>query len=49
MSTRGLYGFRKDGIDKCTYNHSDSYPEQLGRRILTFCKNNTAENLLGFF
>ena len=49
MSTRGLYGFRKDGIDKCTYNHSDSYPEQLGRRILTFCKNNTAENLSDFF
>mgnify|MGYP004464857035 FL=1 len=49
MSTRGLYGFRKDGIDKCTYNHSDSYPEQLGRRILTFCKNNTTESLSDFF
>ena len=31
MGTRGLYGFRKDGIDKATYNHFDSYPDYLGR------------------
>jgi hypothetical protein len=30
MGTRGAYGFRIDGIDKLTYNHSDSYPDGLG-------------------
>ena len=30
MSTRGLYGFRKNGQDKLIYNHWDSYPEGLG-------------------
>ena len=49
MSTRGLYGIRKDGVDKCTYNHSDSYPSWLGRRVLEFCANNTIENLEKFF
>lgn len=32
--SRGLYGFRKNGIDKLTYNHSDSYPEGLGAAML---------------
>lgn len=38
MSTRGVYGFRKNGIDKLTYNHGDSYPEWLGKNMLNFCK-----------
>lgn len=33
MSTRGVYGFRKNGQDKLSYKHCDSYPEWLGRRI----------------
>ena len=49
MSTRGLYGIRKNGVDKCTYNHSDSYPSWLGRKVLNFCANNTIENLEKFF
>lgn len=49
MSTRGLYGIRKDGVDKCTYNHSDSYPSWLGRKVLEFCANTTVENLEKFF
>ena len=49
MSTRGLYGIRKNGVDKCTYNHSDSYPSWLGKKILEFCANNTIENLEKFF
>ena len=49
MSTRGLYGIRKNGIDKCTYNHSDSYPSWLGRRVLKFCANNTVDDLKKFF
>lgn len=39
MGTRGLYGIRKNGIDKCTYNHFDSYPGYLGNNILEFCCN----------
>lgn len=39
MGTRGCYGFRKNGIDKLTYNHFDSYPSGLGRDILSFCKH----------
>jgi hypothetical protein len=34
MSTRGLMGFRIDGIDRASYNHSDSYPEGLGVGII---------------
>lgn len=30
MSTRGAIGFRINGQDKMTYNHSDSYPSWLG-------------------
>lgn len=37
MGTRGLYGFRKNGVDKTTYNHWDSYPECLGRTVVRFC------------
>lgn len=49
MGTRGLYGVRKNGVDKCTYNHFDSYPECLGRNVVEFCKNNSVENLNKFF
>ena len=36
MSTRGIYGFRKNGIDKTSYNHFDSYPSELGKSIADF-------------
>ena len=49
MSTRGLYGIRKNGIDKCTYNHSDSYPDWLGKKMLEFCAANSVERLSRFF
>lgn len=49
MSTRGLYGIRKNGVDKCTYNHSDSYPSYLGFNIVSFCKESSIENLNIFF
>lgn len=39
MSTRGLYGFRKNGEDKTTYNHYDSYPNGLGKEVIRFCLN----------
>jgi hypothetical protein len=34
MSTRGLWGFVIDGEEKLTYNHSDSYPDGLGSKLL---------------
>ena len=49
MSTRGLYGFRKNGIDKCTYNHCDSYPDWLGREVLEFCATNNIDKLSRLF
>ena len=36
MSTRGAVGFHVHGIDKITYNHSDSYPSGLGQDVLDF-------------
>lgn len=34
MSTRGAFGVKVNGVVKVTYNHNDSYPEGLGRRIV---------------
>lgn len=45
MSTRGLWGIRKNGIDKLTYNHSDSYPEWLGRKIVEFISHTSLPDL----
>lgn len=49
MGTRGCYGFRKDGIDKLTYNHWDSYPSGLGYDILDFCKSHSVEDMKALF
>lgn len=45
MGTRGLWGFRKDGKDKLTYNHFDSYPDCLGHTIIEFLKKHTKKEL----
>ena len=45
MSTRGAYGFRKNGVDKITYNHFDSYPSGLGADFARFCARVGAEGL----
>lgn len=34
MSTRGVIGYRQNGNDFLHYNHQDSYPSQLGLRVL---------------
>ena len=34
MSTRGLMGVRVNGVEKLSYNHSDSYPEGLGIEVV---------------
>jgi len=49
MGTRGLYGFRKNGIDKTTYNHYDSYPDYLGAMIVKFCKETSIEEMNEIF
>lgn len=49
MSTRGLLGLRKGGHDKAVYNHSDSYPEYLGREFLNFIKEIGIEKLDAFY
>ena len=48
MSTRGLFGFRSNGIDKAVYNHSDSYPEWLGNNFVGFLIHNS-ENIPEIF
>jgi hypothetical protein len=39
MGTRGAYGFRLEGKDKVTYNHYDSYPDELGTHTLSYAAN----------
>lgn len=49
MSTRGAVGFYINGVNKVTYNHSDSYPSGLGQETLdflhTYLKKGTVEGL----
>lgn len=45
MGTRGIYGFYKNGIDKLTYNHYDSYHEGLGKNVVDFIKNTTIDEM----
>lgn len=49
MGTRGIYGFYKDGVDKVTYNHFDSYPEELGNNIIDFIKTTSIEEMNEIF
>ena len=49
MSTRGVYGLFKNGVDKVTYNHSDSYPSGLGNDIFNFIKETSIEELNKIF
>jgi hypothetical protein len=39
MGTRGAYGYRLDGKNKVTYNHFDSYPDELGTHTLSYAAN----------
>ncbi len=49
MSTRGAWGLRKNGQDKLTYNHYDSYPSGLGRTIAEFVAKTPVTKLHGIF
>ena len=49
MGTHGCYGFRKNGMDKLTYNHYDSDPGWLGRQIVKFCKETSIAEMNEIF
>ena len=49
MSTRGAYGFIKNGEMKITYNHYDSYLSGLGFDIMKFIAETTNEELNKIF
>ena len=46
MSTRGVIGFHLNGQDKVSYNHADSYPSGLGKKIVQFIQNTRDQELL---
>ena len=43
--TRGLYGIRKNGVDKLLYSNHDSYPDGLGEAVVKFCRRHSIEEL----
>jgi hypothetical protein len=49
MSTRGLYGFRKDGIDKLTFSPYDSFPDCLGKSIVNYVKKTPIKKMKEIF
>ena len=49
MGTRGAYGFRKNGEDKVTYNHFDSYPDGLGSSVMQFAAENSIADMNTIF
>ena len=49
MGTRGCYGFKKNGEDKLTYNHYDSYPSYLGEHVAEFCKSTSITEMNEIF
>lgn len=48
MSTRGAVGFQIDGIIKATYNHSDSYPKELGVEVADFLNQLSTNDIKTF-
>lgn len=49
MSTRGVYGFIKNGVEKIGYNHCDSYICELGANIAKFISETTKEEMKEIF
>lgn len=45
MSTRGVFGYYKEGKTIAGYNHFDSYPSGLGKEIIKFLKNKDLESI----
>ncbi|MVX64893.1 hypothetical protein GKZ28_14440 [Clostridium chromiireducens] len=49
MSTTGVYGFIKNGVEKIGYNHCDSYLYDLGANIAKFINETTKEEMEEIF
>ena len=49
MGTRGAYGFRKGGLVKVTYKHSDSNPTSLGAKVAESIRAHPDEELSTIF
>jgi len=49
MSARGFVGYKKNGVTRGWYNHSDSYPSELGMKVLNKYEELTKEELKDFF
>jgi len=49
MGTRGVLGFRKNGVDKLMYNHFDSYPDGLGKNVVDFIKATRINEMSAIF
>lgn len=49
MGTRGAFGFYKNGENKITYNHYDSYPDGLGEDLVNELRSTTVEQLNAAF
>jgi hypothetical protein len=49
MGTRGVVGWRLDEEDKVAYNHFDSYPEELGVKVLDYAANTPLNVLIAHF
>jgi hypothetical protein len=49
MGTRGVFGFHKNGVDKITYNHFDSYPTGLGNDVKSFIGKHSVNELNDIF
>ena len=49
MSTRGYYGFHRNGKDKGSYCQSDAYPSWLGKSIFGYVKSRTPEQMAATF
>lgn len=45
MGTRGLFGLRKNNIDKCSYNHYDSYPSWLGEEMIEYIQTHSIDEM----
>jgi len=46
MATSGAWGFIRNGVEKITYNHSDSYPSGLGVTIMEFVAETPIERMI---
>lgn len=49
MTTKGLFGFRKNGVQKVTYCHRESYPGGLGSKVVAFCRSTSIEKMNELF